>query len=307
MTDPARDEREPGPTSIPHWQGTQVGRGSEMFNARMDKGHSAAGRFSGRLKQALATTFLITMMAMVSPAAIQAADCPPKQPEPRIPPATAPFIDTGVNIDTLKSQLIEYKEGKDGKPGNYDEDVARVFEQATTYVKQRAAEKQPPGTKRLAVVLDIDETSLSNWPSLKANNFGFIKGGTCFQEPTLACGFDDWILKSSATAIAPALDFFNAAKKANVALIFITGRRESQRDATIINLDRAKFEGWAELHTRRDDDHNPSIVDFKRGEREKVDKDYIIIVNIGDQKTDLDDGKFAECTFKVPNPFYFIP
>jgi hypothetical protein len=32
---------------------------------------------------------------------------------------------------------------------------------------------------------------------------------------------------------------------------------------------------------------------------------YAIIATVGDQESDLGGG-FAECTFKVPNPFYFI-
>jgi hypothetical protein len=32
---------------------------------------------------------------------------------------------------------------------------------------------------RPALVLDIDETSLSNWANFKANNFGFIADGAC--------------------------------------------------------------------------------------------------------------------------------
>jgi len=34
-----------------------------------------------------------------------------------------------------------------------------------------------------------------------------------------------------------------------------------------------------------------------------VDQGYAIVVNIGDQMSDLDGG-FAERTFKLPNPFY---
>jgi len=33
---------------------------------------------------------------------------------------------------------------------------------------------------------------------------------------------------------------------------------------------------------------------------------YAIIVTVGDQQSDLDGG-FAECGFKLPDPFYFIP
>jgi hypothetical protein len=273
------------------------------------------GRLSGRRKHALAATALIAVLAAIVPAAIQAAECPAKQREPRIPPLGSPVIDIDrpvINIDKLKAQLKEYKKGKDGKPGNYDEDVKLVFDDASAYVKQRAGELRPRADqgKKPAVVLDIDETSLSNWPNLEANNFGFIKGGPCFEEPTLSCGFDEWILKASAPAIPPALDFFNDVTKKikDVAVFFITGRRQNQRQATLWNLDRVGFEGWAGLNTRPDDDHRDTIVPFKRGKRKDIeDSGYTIIANIGDQASDLDDRMFAECTFKVPNPFYFIP
>jgi acid phosphatase len=46
-----------------------------------------------------------------------------------------------------------------------------------------------------ALVLDIDETSLSNWPNIKANNFGFIPDGACDRLPNGPCGFKAWILQ----------------------------------------------------------------------------------------------------------------
>jgi acid phosphatase len=273
---------------------------------------AVATRPPGRSGRGLAVTLLIAVLTAAVPAAIDAAECPVKQLEPRIPPPKKPFIDPNkaVNIDILKSQLIEYKEGKDGQPGNYDEDVGQVFDKALAYVQQRVAESKQSTNegKTLAVVLDIDETSLSNWSNLKANNFGFIKGGPCFLEPNLSCGFDEWILMGSAPAIPPALKFFNDVMKTrSVAVFFITGRRQSQRQATLSNLDSAGFQGFAELRTRRDDDHRKSAVEFKSAEREAIEAEqYKIIASIGDQQSDLDGGT-AECGFKVPNPFYFIP
>jgi hypothetical protein len=45
---------------------------------------------------------------------------------------------------------------------------------------------------------------------------------------------------------------------------------------------------------------------FKTTERIKVEAEgYTIIANIGDQMSDIEGGH-AQCTFKVPNPFYFI-
>ena len=64
------------------------------------------------------------------------------------------------------------------------------------------------------------------------------------------------------------------------------------------------------MRTRPDDDHNASVVPFKSGERKKIQAGgYRIIANVGDQQSDLDgdkDGTYAECPFKMPNPFYFI-
>jgi hypothetical protein len=92
-----------------------------------------------------------------------------------------------------------------------------------------------------------------------------------------------------------------------VAVIFITGRPDSQRDATIVNLDHAGYDGWTELRTRPDRDNFPTVQAYKTAERTKVDAEgYTIIANAGDQVSDIE-GEHGGCTFKVPNPFYFIP
>jgi acid phosphatase len=253
----------------------------------------AGGRY-GRLKHAFAATILAailaTMLAAIGPAAIQAAECPVPR-EPRIPASEAPVL----NIDKHKKQLLAYQ------AASYMDDLALVIADARAYVERRAGEVKNP-----AVVLDLDETSLSNWENLKENNFGFIKAGPCPEQPNMACGFDEWILKSSAPAIEPTRTFFNAITARNISVFFITGRRDSQRDATLLNLDHAGFQGWTRLVTRPDSDTNHSIVPFKSGERAKIQAaGYTIIATIGDQDSDLAGG-FAECGFKLPNPFYFI-
>jgi len=177
-----------------------------------------------------------------------------------------------------------------------------VFESARKFIEQNASY-----SKRPTIVLDIDETSLTNWPNLAADDFGFIAGGTCDVLPAGPCGFNRWILKSSAEAVQPALKLFKAAKLNGVAVIFITGRPQSQRDATIVNLDHAGFVGWTELRTRPDGDVG-TVQDYKTKERIKVEEEpegYTIIANVGDQMSDIDGGH-SGCTFKVPNPFYFI-
>ena len=76
--------------------------------------------------------------------------------------------------------------------------MAAIFAVAQDYVGRRAGEVKNP-----AVVLDIDETSLSNWPNIAANDLGFIGKGRCDDLPNGPCGFDAWILQSAADAFRP--------------------------------------------------------------------------------------------------------
>jgi acid phosphatase len=181
-----------------------------------------------------------------------------------------------------------------------------VLADARVYVERRVKQS----VTKPAVVLDIDETSLSNWPNLKADDVGFFLDVDC-KSSQLPCGFNNWVMMGTAPAIPPTLEFFNYLVSENISVFFITGRRESQRAKTEENLALEKFKGWTRLVIRPDDDHANSIVPFKSGEREKIEKEgYTILANIGDQRSDLEgnaSGPHAECGFKVPNPFYFIP
>ena len=55
------------------------------------------------------------------------------------------------------------------------------------------------------------------------------------------------------------------------------------------------------------DGDTSSAQDYKTAARKKLmaEDKYTIVANIGDQLSDLA-GDAAECTFKLPNPFYFI-
>lgn len=237
------------------------------------------------LKRLLAATALAALLATGA----QAAECP-VVPPPHIPPITvAPF-----NLDPVKDALRAYEKA------DYWDDLAAVYAVAQSYVEGRAAYSTKP-----AVVLDIDETSLSNWPNIDADDFGFIPGGPCTLEKGLPCGFNAWIARGDAAAIKPAVDFFNAAKAKKVAVIFITARKESQRTITELNLHHAGYDGWTKLVLMPDGSSSTAQA-YKTAARQEVEKDgYAIIANIGDQMSDLAGGS-SECTFKLPNPFYLI-
>jgi putative acid phosphatase of HAD superfamily subfamily IIIB len=54
-------------------------------------------------------------------------------------------------------------------------------------------------------------------------------------------------------------------------------------------------------------DADNGVQDYKSTKRAEIETTFRvqIIANVGDQQSDLDGG-YAERTFKVPNPFYFI-
>jgi HAD superfamily, subfamily IIIB (Acid phosphatase) len=208
-------------------------------------------QFAGRLKSLLTCAFLVAVHAAWGMA--HAAECDPA-PAPRIPA----IKDFPVNIDDVKTALRNYRFSF------YDDDIAAVVDSARRYVERRAPQVSKP-----AVVLDIDETSLSNWDNIAANDFGFIPAGTCDLPRPGACGFDAWILRSIAPAIVPTRDLFNVAIGKSVAVFFITARHNKQREATLLNLDREGYQGWTKLITRDDSDSNKSVQPFKTKEREK--------------------------------------
>jgi predicted secreted acid phosphatase len=255
-------------------------------------GRDDRGPAFGQVRRSLVCSALIGLLTFGGPAYSRADDCPAAR-QPNIPASEEPAL----NIDKHKKQLRAYH------AGSYNDDIKLVLDDALAYVLSRADKVTRP-----AVVLDIDETSLTNWPDIDADDFGFIGGGACPLRPTLPCGFSAWVDKARAKAIGPTLKFFNAVREKHVAVFFVTGRHDSQRRVTIRNLRRAGFGDWTRLLTRPDDDKAKTIVPFKSGERAKIEsgaRRYTIIATIGDQQSDLDGGH-AECTFKVPNPFYFI-
>ena len=148
--------------------------------------------------------------------------------------------------------------------------------------------------RKLAIVLDIDETSLSNYSAINADNFTF--GVNSQGEAVNEIG----------VAIAPTLDVFNAAKKAGVAVFFITGRREAVRQPTTENLQEQGFSGWDGLILKPDASTQTTVA-YKSGARTTIEQQgYRIIANVGDQYSDLAAGH-EDKAFKLPNPFYFLP
>ncbi len=152
--------------------------------------------------------------------------------------------------------------------------------------------------ERLALVLDIDETSLSNYCEMKREDYGF-----------LATMFNAWEVSSEANMVLPGtLRLFNKARAAGVEVFFITGRPGEQRAATAKNLEAAGYKGWKGLSLREGPQKTMATVAYKSEERKKiVDAGYRIVMSVGDQWSDLNGEPRAEISVKLPNPFYYLP
>lgn len=197
------------------------------------------------------------------------------------------------NLDLFKTQLKQYHECN-CKCGCYGHDLNLQSERAIAFLRSRAAHNA--AAQKLAVVFDIDETTLSNYPEMLKNDFEFNTRV-----------FDDWVNQASAAAIPGTLNIYKEAQRLGVAVFFLTGRPETEREATARNLRGQGFDTWQELILRSSAEDGSTAVQYKSAERAKiVAQGYRIILNVGDQWSDLQGKPEAEYSVKYPNPYYFI-
>lgn len=171
---------------------------------------------------------------------------------------------------------------------------------------QQDVERERLHVKNPAIVLDIDETTLSNWPAMKANNLSYISEGTCDRLPKGPCGEEAWEERAEAPAFAETQALIKQAEAHNVAVFFVTGRSEKHRRATEENLHKEGISGWKHLYMRAIGDHRPAAA-YKAPLRAEIEQQgYTILANLGDQDSDLNGGH-ARHNYRLPNPYYYIP
>jgi predicted secreted acid phosphatase len=207
-----------------------------------------------------------------------------------------------------------------------------------------------------AIVLDVDDTTLTTWSYELYSNWDF--------NPTTNAqfvGLTGSTFTGNAFPATPGmLDLVNEAKHDGYAIFFITGRGDSQHQVTIANLESDSAAGLPDLSTVTisgktvpevdagypaptpiDTGHGsftdglftkppvgsyPTYLDqpqfcatnitagtscptiqYKSGTRAYIESQgYDIVANFGDQFSDLLGG-FADKTFKMPNPNYYLP
>lgn len=193
------------------------------------------------------------------------------------------------NLGVYRDKLIAWHIS-----GGYDRCFAAEAEKAGTWLR-RAIKASGPDAK-IAVVFDIDETVLSNWPYLLERAFAI--------NPETFAG---WSQSVGALPLQPSLELYREATAAGVSIFFVTGRPESMRATTERELRNAGYAKWAALYMLPPSYKDRSVVPFKSGTRQAIaSQGYRIVLNIGDQWSDLEGGE-AEKAFKLPNPYYYIP
>ena len=171
--------------------------------------------------------------------------------------------------------------------GEWDRDTSAAIARASRLL---AAGLRRTGG-RPALVLDVDDTSLSSYDCLKRANFLRAAARACIAAATLP-------------AIPQTLRFYRDARRRHVTVFFITGRRESSRRATRTNLERQGYTAGWRLLMRPDGPRRGTNATYKASQRRRVTRrGFRVLVNVGDQKTDLVGGH-ARANVKVPNPMY---
>ena len=232
------------------------------------------------------------------------------------PPPAPQAVDfsNAPNLDLIKAQILYYRCTR------YDADIAAVVGEAKRWVALRAPQVANP-----AIVLDIDETSLSNWPRIYKDGYAYFAGGPCnLDKSGEACGDGEWQASEKAPAIEPTLELYKLARCIagesacrKIEVFFVTGRHVSDRridgktptEWTLDNLEKVGYAGLSPDHLYlRPANSNGPVAPYKSGARADIETRFnvTIIANVGDQESDLAGGH-AERTFKLPNPFYFIP
>lgn len=195
------------------------------------------------------------------------------------------------NLGLHKIELEHYYNS-----GHYLAEVSTRVREALYYLRFRITQNSRlRHPKKLAIVFDIDETALSNYDDMKRLQFG----GTPEEiEAANADGHD--------SVIKPILSLFKYATSNSVAVFFVSERKQFERKQTMINLHDVGFKRWNGLFLEPNNYNKVSMIPFKVNTRKKIiEMGYDIVLNIGDQYSDLRGG-FSDMVIKLPNPFYYL-
>lgn len=192
----------------------------------------------------------------------------------------------------------------------YAKDLARLDASAKRYIDQ-AAHKAHHRHGKPAVVFDIDDTLLLSLDYEKKTNYTYN-----------SASWAAYVAQADRPAVFGSPDLVKYAASKGVEVFYNSGLKESQRVSAVDNLKKVGVDiNLDASHMFLKDAANPpaylsgcataaawncTTVQYKAGTRKHIESlGYDIVANFGDQYSDLDGG-YADKTYKLPNPTYFV-
>jgi len=246
-------------------------------------------------------------------------------PQPAIKTITPRSERDVTNIDVLRQQLRNYYgdalgSGQFSDDSNYAREARGVASDGTRYL----AHAHPARHKTKAIILDVDDTTLATWNYEVFSNWAYNPATNA-----------DYVNNQRFPAVPGMVSMVTAAEREGYAIFYLTGRPTTQEPATLGNLtaDNVGVDaGYPKPTTLRDGEDGlftkPDVavypdylkqacaadpagkcttIHYKSATRAHIESlGYDIVGNFGDQYSDLKGG-FADKTFKLPNPNYFLP
>ncbi|MCZ1005270.1 Secreted acid phosphatase [Streptomyces mirabilis] len=215
------------------------------------------------------------------------------------------------DIDTYYGATLDsngvYQASKDSQ---YAKDLSRLELDAKRYI-DRAAHKAKHRGEKPAVVFDIDDTLLLSLDYEKKTNYTYN-----------SASWAAYVAQADRPAVFGTPELVAYAESKGVEVFYNSGLKESQRVSAVANLKKVGADINLDAdHMFLKDAANPpaylsacataaawncTTVQYKSGTRRHIESlGYDIVANFGDQYSDLDGG-YADKTFKLPNPTYFV-
>jgi hypothetical protein len=228
------------------------------------------------------------------------------------------------NIDVLRQQLRNYYgdplgTGTFGADSNYAKEATSVAAAGERWI---SAPHHTKGTK--AILLDVDDTSLATWNYEIASNWAFNPATNA-----------TYVLEQRFPAVPGMVELVKTAEREGYAIFFLTGRGAAQEQATLGNLTAdgvgvdagypkptalpngedglftkpavANYPDYLKQACAGDPNGSCTTIHYKSATRAHIESlGYDIVANFGDQFSDLKGG-YADRTFKLPNPNYYLP
>lgn len=189
---------------------------------------------------------------------------------------------------------------------NYAKQVAEIEKKAKAQIDRAVRNSKHTKTKP-AIVLDLDDTTLLTYNYELQQGFHFTPESQ-----------DAYLKSTDMAAVFGMPQLVNWAQSKGVTVFYVTGRGEHQRDWSVRNLKNVGYKPVADpAHFFLKNKKTPpaylpcgatcTTVEYKAGTRKHIESlGFDIVANFGDQYSDLQGG-YADRTYKLPNPMYFLP